>query len=302
MPEAVIVATARSPIGRAFKGSLTTIRPDDAVRQMVVAALAKVPQLDPGDIADPYASAAASAASIGTNAARVVATAGRATTSPAAGHHGHPVTARPRCRPPGQAGSAAIKAGEGRRSVGWRRMREPVRPGSSGQPAGHGRTRKFAAAVRAPRARSGRGAHFGLAGPAQRRRGAGRASPWGRRRGERGPRSAASPGGAQDEFGVRSAEPRRRRHRPTGSGSRTSPRSPSRTAPWSPPDDGAPATAPRRRSVAGLQPVFRPDGTVTAGVPLPAQRRRRGGSAPASDPRRRPTSERHRWRGIVATG
>ena len=52
MPEAVIVATARSPIGRAFKGSLTTIRPDDAVCQMVTAALAKVPQLDPADIAD----------------------------------------------------------------------------------------------------------------------------------------------------------------------------------------------------------------------------------------------------------
>ena len=29
MPEAVIVATARSPIGRAFKGSLTSIRADD---------------------------------------------------------------------------------------------------------------------------------------------------------------------------------------------------------------------------------------------------------------------------------
>src|SRR5215472_9687175 len=52
MPEAVIVATARSPIGRAFKGSLTTIRPDDAVCQMVTAALAKVPQLDPADITD----------------------------------------------------------------------------------------------------------------------------------------------------------------------------------------------------------------------------------------------------------
>ena len=35
MTEAVIVATARSPIGRAFKGSLTSIRPDDLTRQMV---------------------------------------------------------------------------------------------------------------------------------------------------------------------------------------------------------------------------------------------------------------------------
>ena len=52
MPEAVIVATARSPIGRAFKGSLTTVRPDDLTCQMVRAALAKVPQLDPADIGD----------------------------------------------------------------------------------------------------------------------------------------------------------------------------------------------------------------------------------------------------------
>lgn len=43
MPEAVIVATARSPIGRAFKGSLKDIRPDDLTAQMIKAALAKVP-------------------------------------------------------------------------------------------------------------------------------------------------------------------------------------------------------------------------------------------------------------------
>ncbi|WP_327047943.1 acetyl-CoA C-acetyltransferase [Microbispora sp. NBC_01189] len=52
MPEAVIVATARSPIGRAFKGSLKDIRPDDLTVRMVRAALAKVPQLDPADIDD----------------------------------------------------------------------------------------------------------------------------------------------------------------------------------------------------------------------------------------------------------
>ncbi|MGI5204149.1 acetyl-CoA C-acetyltransferase [Spirillospora sp. CA-108201] len=52
MPEAVIVATARSPIGRAFKGSLKDIRPDDLTAQMVTAAMAKVPQLDPSQIDD----------------------------------------------------------------------------------------------------------------------------------------------------------------------------------------------------------------------------------------------------------
>ena len=52
MPEAVIVATARSPIGRAGKGSLVSIRPDDLAVQMVRAALDKVPQLDPTQIDD----------------------------------------------------------------------------------------------------------------------------------------------------------------------------------------------------------------------------------------------------------
>src|ERR1041384_4174736 len=52
MPEAVIVATARSPIGRAGKGSLVDMRPDELTVQMVRAALAKVPQLDPHDIDD----------------------------------------------------------------------------------------------------------------------------------------------------------------------------------------------------------------------------------------------------------
>ncbi|PWW21352.1 acetyl-CoA C-acetyltransferase [Geodermatophilus normandii] len=52
MPEAVIVATARSPIGRAFKGSLKELRPDDLAATIVRAALDKVPALDPTDIDD----------------------------------------------------------------------------------------------------------------------------------------------------------------------------------------------------------------------------------------------------------
>ncbi|HSA51340.1 MAG TPA: acetyl-CoA C-acetyltransferase [Yinghuangia sp.] len=52
MPEAVIVATARSPIGRAFKGSLKDVRPDDLAAMMVRAVLDKVPALDPRDIDD----------------------------------------------------------------------------------------------------------------------------------------------------------------------------------------------------------------------------------------------------------
>src|SRR6201981_2370344 len=52
MPEAVIVSTARSPIGRAGKGSLVDMRPDDLAAQMVRAALDKVPALDPHDLDD----------------------------------------------------------------------------------------------------------------------------------------------------------------------------------------------------------------------------------------------------------
>jgi acetyl-CoA C-acetyltransferase len=52
MPEAVIVSIARSPIGRAMKGSLKDVRPDDLATQMVAAALAKVPELDPTEIDD----------------------------------------------------------------------------------------------------------------------------------------------------------------------------------------------------------------------------------------------------------
>ncbi|HEV2372053.1 MAG TPA: acetyl-CoA C-acetyltransferase [Streptosporangiaceae bacterium] len=73
MPEAVIVATARSPIGRAFKGSMTTIRPDDLTRQMVEAALAKVPALDPTEICDLMLGCGLPGGEQGFNMARVVA-------------------------------------------------------------------------------------------------------------------------------------------------------------------------------------------------------------------------------------
>ncbi|HEY1617106.1 MAG TPA: acetyl-CoA C-acetyltransferase [Streptosporangiaceae bacterium] len=73
MAEAVIVAAARSPIGRAFKGSMTTIRPDDLTVQMIAAALAKVPQLDPADIDDLMLGCGLPGGEQGFNMARVVA-------------------------------------------------------------------------------------------------------------------------------------------------------------------------------------------------------------------------------------
>ncbi len=73
MPEAVIVATARSPIGRAFKGSLVSIRPDDLTCQLISAALAKVPQLSPDDINDLMLGCGLPGGEQGFNMARVVA-------------------------------------------------------------------------------------------------------------------------------------------------------------------------------------------------------------------------------------
>jgi len=52
MPEAVIVATGRSPIGRAFKGHLVDTRPDDLAAHVVTEVLRKVPQLEPQMIDD----------------------------------------------------------------------------------------------------------------------------------------------------------------------------------------------------------------------------------------------------------
>jgi acetyl-CoA C-acetyltransferase len=73
MPEAVIVATARSPIGRAGKGSLVGIRPDDLATQVVAAALAKVPQLDPADVNDLMLGCGLPGGEQGFNMARVLA-------------------------------------------------------------------------------------------------------------------------------------------------------------------------------------------------------------------------------------
>jgi acetyl-CoA C-acetyltransferase len=72
MPEAVIVATARSPIGRAFKGSLVSLRPDDMAAQIVKAVLAKVPALDPATVEDLILGNAQPAGEAGYNMARVV--------------------------------------------------------------------------------------------------------------------------------------------------------------------------------------------------------------------------------------
>ncbi|GAA3391538.1 acetyl-CoA C-acetyltransferase [Cryptosporangium minutisporangium] len=70
--DAVIVATARSPIGRAVKGSLKDIRPDDLAATIVRAALEKVPALDPTTIDDLILGCGLPGGEQGYNMARVV--------------------------------------------------------------------------------------------------------------------------------------------------------------------------------------------------------------------------------------
>jgi len=107
--EAVIVATARSPIGRANKGSLVDLRPDDLGATIVQALLAKAPAVDPGEVEDVIWGCAQPAGEAGYNVARV--------TALLAGLDGAPgVTVNRYCSSSLQTirmAAHAIKAGEG---------------------------------------------------------------------------------------------------------------------------------------------------------------------------------------------
>jgi acetyl-CoA C-acetyltransferase len=52
LPDAVIVSAVRTAIGRAAKGSLVEVRPDDLAAFAIQTAVAQVPELDPGEIVD----------------------------------------------------------------------------------------------------------------------------------------------------------------------------------------------------------------------------------------------------------
>jgi acetyl-CoA C-acetyltransferase len=70
MPEAVIVATARTPVGRARKGSLADVRPDDLLAFAIRSALDKVPELDPAEVVDVITGCAGQEGKQGGNIAR----------------------------------------------------------------------------------------------------------------------------------------------------------------------------------------------------------------------------------------
>ena len=73
MTEAVIVATARSPIGRAIKGSLVDLRPDDMSAQIVRALMDKVPEVQASDVEDLIMGCGQPAGEAGFNVGRMVA-------------------------------------------------------------------------------------------------------------------------------------------------------------------------------------------------------------------------------------
>jgi acetyl-CoA C-acetyltransferase len=72
VPEAVLVSAARSPIGRAVKGSLKDVRPDDLVATMIRTALDKIPQLDRHEVDDVYVGCGLPGGESGFNMARIV--------------------------------------------------------------------------------------------------------------------------------------------------------------------------------------------------------------------------------------
>ena len=77
MPEAVIVSVARTPIGRAMKGSLKNERPDDLTAFIVDTALNKIPELDRNTVEDLYLGCGQPAGESGYNLARIVDLKGR---------------------------------------------------------------------------------------------------------------------------------------------------------------------------------------------------------------------------------
>ena len=163
MPEAVIVATARSPIGRAFKGSLKDLRPDDLAATIVRAALDKVPALDPRDIDDLMLGCGLPGGEQGYNMGRVVSVLLGMDHLP--GHDDHPLLLLLAADHPH--GHARDQGRRGRRlHLRGRRDGVPVREGQQRRPARH-QEPVFADAE--ARAREGGRERRRLAGPTRAR-------------------------------------------------------------------------------------------------------------------------------------
>lgn len=260
MPEAVIVSTARSPIGRAMKGSLVGMRPDDLAVQMVRAALDKVPALNPHQIDDLMMGCGLPGGESGFNIARVVAV--------ALGYDFLPGTTVNRyCSSSLQTTRMAfhaIKAGEGDafisagvetvsrfakgNSDSWPDTKNPLFDGAQERSAAAARRRRRMA--RSPH-RSEAAGHLYCDGPDRGKR---------RHHDRHQPRRTGPLGRAQPEPGRRGDQERVLRTRnhaghPSGRHHGQHRR--------------RPATGYHLRKVSELKPAFRPNGTVTAGNACP---------------------------------
>jgi acetyl-CoA C-acetyltransferase len=270
MPEAVIVAAARSPIGRAYKGSLKDLRADDLASRVVSAALEQVPQLDPGQLDDLMVGCGLPGGEQGFNLARVVAI--------LLGRDDLPGTTVTRyCASSLQTTRMAfhaIKAGEGRAfvSAGVEMVSRYLKGSSDSPPPAPGAD---------PREKLGNpwvNPEFARAQQRTSRRAAGGAEPWGDPRrdgavpdvyiamGQTAENVAELLGITredQDEFGVMSQN-RAEKAIAEGFFERE-------IIPVTLPDgrvvekDDGPRPGTTMEALAELKPVFRPDGTVTAG-------------------------------------
>jgi acetyl-CoA C-acetyltransferase len=270
MPEAVIVAAARSPIGRAYKGSLKDLRADDLAARIVSAALDQVPQLDPSQLDDLMVGCGLPGGEQGFNLARVVAI--------LLGRDDLPGTTVTRyCASSLQTTRMAfhaIKAGEGRAfvSAGVEMVSRYLKGSSDSPPPAPGAD---------PREKLGNPWVNPVFAQAQRRtsrRAAGGAEPWSDPRGDgavpdvyiamgQTAENVAEMLGItredQDEFGAMSQN-RAEKAIAEGFFERE-------ITPVTLPDgrvigkDDGPRAGTTLEALAELKPVFRPDGTVTAG-------------------------------------
>ena len=240
MPEAVIVATARSPIGRACKGSLTSIRPDDLAAQMVTRGAGQGAAARSGRHRrpDPRLRAARRRAGLQHGAG------GRGAARPRspARHHRQPVLLVVAADDPD--GLPRDQGRRGRRlHLGRRRVREQARQGQQRFLARHAEPRL--------RRRPGSGPSSprpGTPGPGTTRARTG-TCPTSTSRWAQTAENVAELRGVsreqQDEFGVRSQNLAEKAIA-NGFWQRRSRRSPCRTAPWSAPTT-APGPGPRSR-------------------------------------------------------
>ena len=260
MPEAVIVATARTPIGRAFKGSFTEDRADDMAAFIVDAALKKVPSLDRHEVDDLMLGCGLPGGEQGFNMARVVAILAGMRTVPGC-------TVTRYCSSSLQTirmAAHAVRAGEGDVFVaaGVEAVSRFMVGGSSDHTPEHPE----------PQVRRRRRSQRGADGRRPGRLDAGRGSARrlhrdGRDRGERR-RDRGRLARGDGRLRVPVAAARRCRRSGAGSSSGRSRRTRSASGTVVSADD-CPRPDTEREKLASLAPAFRPTGRVTAGNACP---------------------------------